>query len=433
MMSEKFVPANELKEISYLRRAESGDVFCMHELGSLLEARGAIDSNTGAEYWYRRAVQKGSKLGLKKLTLLLNRTENIDALNSESVTSVEAETGQAAEYELRISAESGDSTDSYRYAMHLKNKGALSGGVHGAEYWFRQASAQGHLGALTELDLVKSANIKARRDNHLYSTNAVSRVNGVLGSGYPDYLKDPNKRGESPTLSDFWIEQNAKLATEEWLTEIVDRTEFLKQYLRKTVGNKHSLEIADDVVLSVELFSNIVTGHLESSRKLVEVKFDLNSLEITKPIESFEERFTFGLALSWFIDLSIVLKSVRTSTDIYSMKPADKWSTNSNLTSIGVRYVPTPRFSSAQEAISRGEGVKKVIHSVAGHIRTLSHGMKPSGEARNRAPKYLRSQMKRNETFVRPHSRGEDEDRKAYELRLSKFSACAHALVDLKV
>ena len=26
-MSEKFVPANELKEISYLRRAESGDVF----------------------------------------------------------------------------------------------------------------------------------------------------------------------------------------------------------------------------------------------------------------------------------------------------------------------------------------------------------------------------------------------------------------------
>ena len=113
-MSEKFVPANELKEISYLRRAESGDVFCMHELGSLLEARGAIDSNTGAEYWYRRAVQKGSKLGLKKLTLLLNRTENINALNSESATSVEAETDQAAEYELRISAESGDSTDSYR-------------------------------------------------------------------------------------------------------------------------------------------------------------------------------------------------------------------------------------------------------------------------------------------------------------------------------
>ena len=70
---------------------------------------------------------------------------------------------------------------------------------------------------------------------------------------------------------------------------------------------------------------------------------------------------------------------------------------------------------------------------MAGHIRTLGYGMNPSGEARDRAPKYLRSQMKRNETFVRPHSRGEDEDRKAYELRLSRYSACAHALVELKV
>ena len=432
-MSEKFVSANELKEISYLRRAESGDVFCMHELGSLLEARGVIDSNTGAEYWYRRAVQRGSKEGLKKLTLLLNRTENIDALNSESATNVVAETEQADEYELRIRAESGDSTDSYRYAMHLKNKGALSGGVHGAEYWFRHATAQGHLGSLTELELVKSANIKARHDNYLYSKNAAARVNVVLGSGYPDYLKDPNRRGESPTLSDLWIDQHAKLATEEWLTEIIDRAEFLKKYLRKTVDNKHSLELADDVVLSIELFNNIVTSLLESNKKLIEIRFDLNSLEIVNPINSFQERLTFGLALSWFIDLSIVLKSVRTNTDIFTMKPLDTRLTNSNSTNVGVRYVPTPRFRSAQEAIEKGKGVKKVIHSVAGHIRTLGSGMKPSGEARNRAPKYLQSQMKRNETFVRPHSRGEDEDRKAYELRLSKFSACAHALVELKV
>ena len=431
-MPEKFYSADELKEINYLRRAESGDVFCMHELGSLLEARGEIDSNTGAEYWYRRAAQKGSKAGQRKLAALLSRSENTSTLNSETATSVETKTVQADEYELRTRAESGDSTDSFRYAMHLKSKGALSGGVHGAEYWFRQAGAQGHPGAKTELELVKIKNIEARRDNHLHSKNAALRVSGALSSGYPDYLKDPSKRGESPTLSDLWIDQNAQVATEDWLTEIIDRAEFLREYLRKTVDNKCSLELADNVVLSVELFNSTVTGLLESDRKLIEVKFDLNSLETTNPIESFEERLTFGLALSWFIDLSIVLKSFRTSTDIYTMKLPDKWPANSNPISIGVRYLPTPRFASAQEAIRRGEGVKKVIHSVAGHIRTLSHGMKPSGEARNRAPKYLRSQLKRDETYVRPHIRGEDESRRAYEIRLSKYSACAHALVELK-
>ena len=428
-MSEKFVSRNKFLEINYRRLAESGDIFCMHELGSLLEARGAIDSKTGAEYWYRRAAHLGSKAGQIKLDALLSKTANIDASHPKRVQSFGPDGGQIDEWELRAWAESGDSTDSFRYAMHLKNKGALSGGAHGAEYWFRRARDQGHLGAAAELELVKSANVEVLRANKLGLRATASQVNRVSGF---DYLKDPNKRGESPTLSDLWIDQNAQLATEEWLTEIIDRAEFLRKYLRKTVDNKYSLELADNVVLSVELFSNIVTGHLESSRKLVEVKFDLNLLETIKPINSFQERLTFGLALSWFIDLSIVLKSVRTSTGIFIMKPSGKWSTNLNPTSIGVRYVPTPRFLSAQEAIKRGEGVGKVIHSVEGHIRTLSDGMKPSGEARDRAPKYLKSQMKKDETYVRPHSRGEDESRRVYEIRLSKYSACAHALADLK-
>ena len=428
-MSEKFISHNKFLEINYLRKAESGDIFCMHELGSLLEARGAIDSKTGAKYWYRRAAHLGSKVGQIKLDALLSKTANINGLHPISMQSVGTDGGQIDERELRARAESGDSTDSFRYAMHLRNKVALSGGAHGAEYWFRRARDQGHLGAAAELELVKSANVEVLRANKLDFRATASQLNRVSGF---DFLKDPYGRGESATVSDLWIEQNAQLATDEWLTEIIDRAEFLRKYLRKTVDNKYSLELADNVVLSVELLRNIVTGHLESSRKLVEVKFDLDLLETMKPINSFQERLTFGLALSWFIDLSIVLKSVRTSTDVYIMKSSAKWSTNSNPTRIGVRYVPTPRFSSAQEAIRKGDGVKKIIHSVAGHIRTLSYGMKPSGEARDRAPKFLRSQMKRDETYVRPHSRGEDESRRVYEIRLSKYSACAHALVELK-
>jgi hypothetical protein len=267
-MSDKPLSADELKEINYLRRAESGDVFCMHELGSLLEARGAIDSKTGAEHWYRRAAQKGSKAGQIKLATLLNRAENKSVVNLETETSVEIETDRVDEYELRTRAESGDSTDSFRYAMYLKNIGALSGGAHGAEYWFRRARDQGHPGAATELELVKIENLEARRNNRLHSNNAALRASGVLSSGYPYYLKDPSKRDESPTLSDLWINKNTQMASEEWLTEIIDRAEFLRKYLRKTVDNKCSLELADNVVLSVEMFSSTVTGLLESSRKL---------------------------------------------------------------------------------------------------------------------------------------------------------------------
>ena len=85
-MSEKPLSRSELQEINYRRRAESGDIFCMHELGSLLEARGEIDSNIGAEYWYRRAIQLGSKAGQKKLDALLGQAPNINALQSKNAT-----------------------------------------------------------------------------------------------------------------------------------------------------------------------------------------------------------------------------------------------------------------------------------------------------------------------------------------------------------
>ena len=411
------------REEIYRRRAQLGHVISMQRLGTLLEKRGAIDSVAGAEYWYRQAASKGSELGRLKLDVLL-KNKALGLLNLRDATTVEYQEAQVNEYKLRAQAELGDSTDSFRYAMHLKTKGLLGNGVHGAEYWFRRARDQGHLGAAEELELVKSANREARSANRFGP-----EVTGV----HIDYFKDPDNRDGNATKSDLWIEGNAQLATEEWLTEIVDRAEFLRKYLRKSLDKKFALELSDGVILSVAYFGNIVTGHLESSRKLYEVKFELNSFESTKPIQSFQERLTFGLALSWFIDLSIVFKSIKTSNGIYREIPLSARSPSSNTTDVLIRYVPTPRFYLAQEAIGKGEGVKKCIHSVAGHLRTLGYGMKPSGEARDRAPKYLRSQMKKNETFVRPHSRGEDEDRRAYEIRLSKFSACAHALVELKI
>ena len=80
---------DQLSEIHFRRKAESGDRFSMHKLGSLLEARGALDSKTGAEYWYRRATELGSEVGQEKLDALLSRNYPVlkDVGSEETVVS----------------------------------------------------------------------------------------------------------------------------------------------------------------------------------------------------------------------------------------------------------------------------------------------------------------------------------------------------------
>ena len=99
----------------------------------------------------------------------------------------------------------------------------MSGGAHGAEYWFRRARDQGHLDAAIELERVKSANVKALRGNKLVPRASTSHVNDVSDFDHRSNLIGPNRRGANASVSDLWIRENAQLATEEWLTEIIDR------------------------------------------------------------------------------------------------------------------------------------------------------------------------------------------------------------------
>ena len=59
------------------------------------------------------------------------------------------------DYRLREAADNGDPKAMFAYAIYLKNKNSLSGGVHGAEYWFRRACEHEYPGACEELRLVK--------------------------------------------------------------------------------------------------------------------------------------------------------------------------------------------------------------------------------------------------------------------------------------
>ena len=159
------------------------------------------------------------------------------------------------------------------------------------------------------------------------------------------------------------------------------------------------------------------------------MKFSARDFEPLSIVKTPIKRLTLGLAISWFVDCTIVLTKRESSGQlIFRSSSAVGSSKQRN----EVRYVPTPSFHESERLVKSGERIERVIHSVKGRIRELSYGHSPSDEARERAPKYLRSKLKSNETYVRPHERGVEEKAiNEYLFRLSKYSATANALGEL--
>ena len=103
---------DHLLEIHYRKKAESGDRFSMHKLGSILEARGAVDSKTGAEYWYRRATELGSEVGQNKLNALLARNSVVSTdLHKTSVDSELLATNNSSPNQVDIKKQETKSID----------------------------------------------------------------------------------------------------------------------------------------------------------------------------------------------------------------------------------------------------------------------------------------------------------------------------------
>jgi hypothetical protein len=218
-------------------------------------------------------------------------------------------------------------------------------------------------------------------------------------------------------------------ASPAWLQEIQDRANYVQPLLRKTLGTRNIFEYRDELSISVDFNGGVVTGLLIYRDMHTEVRFDSEDFEPLSVIKSPLKRLTLGLAISWFIDCTIVLRGTSTAHEtIFHSRQVRGNSHRVN----EVRYVPTPTFHQSERRVRDGERIERVIHSVRGHIRTLDSDHSPSDEARKRAPIYLRSKLKVNETYVRPHERGvEEKSINDYLIRLSKYSATANAFGEL--
>ena len=150
----------------------------------------------------------------------------------------------------------------------------------------------------------------------------------------------------------------------------------------------------------------------------VVVAFDVGSLDLWFDKDSPRSRLAAGLAMAWFIDVSIATSRSRGH-------PHFKRDTRDHI------FRASSTFDLHVADVRDGRHKPPRAHRVRGHIRRLSNAT-PSGEARRNAPAYIRMHMSINDTFVRSHSRGGPVPTHATIARLQKISLLSDAIGLLK-
>jgi len=135
-------------------------------------------------------------------------------------------------------------------------------------------------------------------------------------------------------------------------------------------------------------------------------------------------RAALALALGWYLDVSISLRSSATGT-------ATVRRASTGTATTGARYVPSPSFAQQVQQVVGGTHAPPRPHGVVAHLRTYTNGYEPSPKARQNAPARLRADMKSNQTFVRGYLKGKGSFA-VLENRLSKHSALADVIAGLQ-
>jgi hypothetical protein len=135
-------------------------------------------------------------------------------------------------------------------------------------------------------------------------------------------------------------------------------------------------------------------------------------------------RAALALALGWYLDVSISLRTSATGTT--ALRRASTGTATS-----GPRYVPNPSFAQHVNQVKGGNQSPPQLHGVVAHVRTLTSGYKPRARARENAPTRLRATMQSNQTFVRAYLKG-NGNLALLKTHLSKHSALADVLAGLQ-
>lgn len=196
----------------------------------------------------------------------------------------------------------------------------------------------------------------------------------------------------------------------EWFDEVVGRVNLLQNLLRK-VPRWPSVFESNEMRLECVESGNLVLAWVGRGKAGRLVLFDALTLEPKQLINSKDDLRAYGLAISWFLDTSLLLdRQIDLVAEINGV------------------FRPTRDFYSYLDHEKRSPSFEVRACSVAGHLRLLGDGHVPSEEQRALAPAYLRSRMLPQHTYVRPHSRNGQLVYDNVKDHLSKYSATAASI-----
>lgn len=260
-----------------------------------------------------------------------------------------------------------------------------------------------------------------------------SRIRGKSTSGRPSGSV-PNRSRERTSQSAELLDPvlNDSISVAE-LEEYQARAVYLSGLIRKSpvVG----MEFSDQnrgIRIQIQNIADVVTVAVELGGAVLIVRFDSDNFDPLSRTSSVKQKTAYILALSWFIDCAVSLRSgtTRMGSNFQQVPGVTAGGTNGRSATV-TRYVPTVSFANALGEIASGRGVSPVLHHVSGHIRRLRPGWSPSEDAISRAPSFLRRRMGPRDTFVAGHLRGSEQDIEEYVVRLSKYSMTAHAFSEV--
>jgi len=200
---------------------------------------------------------------------------------------------------------------------------------------------------------------------------------------------------------------------------------YLASKIRKCpVAGKEFVDTAKGIMIRIESVSDSVIVEVVIRGKAFTIEFDSENFDPVMHLNSHLKKVAYVLALSWFVDCAITLKSKSLPVGAnFQRRSMDTHSSSRR----AISYVPTIQFSQSINLVHAGNGVSPVLHEVSGHIRQLPVGFSPSDHAVGRAPLFLRKKMGSQDTYVVGHTRGIEKEIDEFVVRLSKYSMTAHA------
>jgi len=214
-----------------------------------------------------------------------------------------------------------------------------------------------------------------------------------------------------------------------WLEEIVARARTVKPSIRRVPHWPARIEFEEDnLMIQLEQLPRVIQGVVVVGRQRRSCEFNPSTFEIVSQCDTGEDRYVVGMSISWFIDCSITIhRTSHESSKLFTI--ASSASPRSQTQRI--RYIPTPTFHERIREVRRAGAGPIIRHKVSGHIRKLPPGRRGSKQAHSNAPQHIRRNMSPSETYVEPHFRGTEAEKKELFTRLSRFSALGEAMSDL--